>query len=174
MDLKAKSLKTENAREPFEKISKAQFELKLCGIGAGKKNLYQGNIMKLLFFASALVVSSSVFAAWTESVDCVVSRGNVDTGAVTRSAMAGELRMAGPHNGEAGKVSLRSDLIPSYAIVFEKVSGGRTDESTLTSSLGRQIVAKSSIDDQQSDAVENKFVTSNGDFQISISCSSKP
>lgn len=50
-----------------------------------------------------------------------------------------------------------SPQLPIYKIVYEKISLGRTDEASLTTSLGKNVVAKSSIDKTQ----------------ITISCSSK-
>lgn len=129
--------------------------------------------MKSLIVLSTLIFSFSSFAGWVETVECQLSRGNVDTGVVTQSVSKGVLKMAGPHNGETGRLVLKSPMLPAYSIVFEKVSSGRTDESTLTTSMGKTVFAKSSVDDQQSPTVENKFVTLNGDFQVSISCASK-
>ena len=129
--------------------------------------------MKTIFAILSLSLSMNSFAGgWKEKVTCNVSRGNVDMGTVSKSVMSGTLVMDGPHNGEFGSLKLKSPMLPSYTIVFEKLSSGRTDESSLTTSLGSKVVAKSSVDTQQSAKVDNKFVTEMMDFEITISCSS--
>lgn len=130
--------------------------------------------MKNIAAAMIVFASFSAMANWTETVTCTVLRGNVDTGESSTQLATGNMRMSGPHNAEAGTVTLKSGLAPSYSIVVEKISSGRTDETSLTTKLGTKVVAMSSVDDQQSPVVENKFMTLNGDYQITVTCTSTP
>lgn len=129
--------------------------------------------MKSLLLVSALAFSLNSFAQWTEKVECTVLRESVDTDEVSMVRVEAEMKMAGPHNGEVGSLIIKNTLAPSYTIKLEKHSGGRNDESTLTTMLGKRVMAKSTVDDAKSESVENKFITMNGDFQMTVSCTSK-
>ncbi|MBO9665226.1 MAG: hypothetical protein J7501_00235 [Bdellovibrio sp.] len=82
--------------------------------------------------------------------------------------------MDGPHNGETGRVAIKSYLVPSYSVTLNKVSSGRTDEVQLVTKLNSKTIAQSSVDLQQSKEVTNKFISKNGDYQITITCLSEP
>lgn len=123
-------------------------------------------ILGLTFF------SVNSFADWTESVKCSVERGSVDDLTVVSSSSDAQLKMGGPHNGETGKTILENSLIPSYTVTFSKVSGGRNDKTRLTTTIRGKVVAMSSVDTQQSEDIANRFITENGDYQITVTCSS--
>lgn len=126
--------------------------------------------MKSLIAIALLAVSASSFADWSEVANCSISRVAVETGTKVSGKVSGIIRVAGPDNGETGALTLKSSLIPSYEILVEKISGGRTSETVLTTKIGKTIFAKTSVDDQVSSSVQNKFVTANGDHQVTINC----
>ena len=129
--------------------------------------------MKSLFALATLVFSLNSSAGWVETIECQLSRGSVDTGTTATSVLTGVLKMTGPNNAETGRLVLKSPMLPAYSVILEKASSGRTDVSTLTTALGTRIMAKSSVDDQQSEPLDNRFVTAKGDFQVSLSCRQK-
>ena len=129
--------------------------------------------MKKVLLAMTVIVSTSNAFAWTEIVQCKVQRKNVDFQTITEGTISDAIKMGSAQGGEQGFVELKSSLIPSYKVVLSMVSGGRSDTLTMQSSLGNQLMALSSIDGQLSNAknpIVNKFVTDNGDYEITISC----
>lgn len=119
-----------------------------------------------------LLLTSSAFAGWSEKIGCSVQRGSVDDLTTSSESVVAQLDMDGPHNGETGTVEIKSSLLPSYTITLNKVSSGRTDAVQLVTKLNKKMIALSSVDLQQSKEVVNKFVSKNGDYQFSITCSS--
>ena len=128
--------------------------------------------MKSMLVASLMLAGTQAHAAWTESVECSIERGAVDTGDTVSEKVLADLNMDGPHNGENGSVQIVSQLAPSYSIVYDKVSSGRNDTFSLTTSYGG-VVARASGDVSQGDSITNRFVTANGDYQITVTCASR-
>lgn len=128
--------------------------------------------MKAILLLSLTLFATNSFAGWTEIIDCTFNRGSVDEPAVVSSSSIAELAMDGPHNGERGEVTLVNDLAPSYSITYSKFASGRNDEVKLVTKIGEEIVALSSVDTQQNETVTNRFLTQNGSYQITVTCSS--
>ena len=128
--------------------------------------------MKKVLILAFVLVGVSAQANWIEKVDCLVERGSVDYGIVTTSVSSTEIEMRGRHNNEHGKVIVKNSLTPSYKIILKKVSHGRTGEMELITKLGKKVIAKSSVDEQQVSTVSNRFMTFGGDYQITVTCSS--
>lgn len=129
--------------------------------------------MKRLFLFALISFATSALADWTETVDCTIERGSVDELTVVSSKSSAQLQMSGPHNGETGQAVISNSLIPSYSVTYSMISSGRTDEASLVTKFGDQILALSSVDTQQSKFITNKFLTTNGDYQVTITCSSR-
>lgn len=128
--------------------------------------------MKTALFCLALM-SFGAFADWDETVTCEIQRLSVDLGIEAKSNSTATLHMSGPHNGETGSVQIENSLVPSYDIVFEKLSGGRLERQSLTTTLGGRTMALSTVDTQFSETVSNTFLTDGSDYQIKVSCSAK-
>ncbi len=129
--------------------------------------------MKKILLAMAVIVSASNAFAWTEMVECKVQRKSVDYQTITEGTIVEAMKMGQVRGGEEGSVELKSNLFPSYKVVLSMVSGGRSDTLTMQTSLVNQLVALSSIDGQLSNSenpIVNKFVTGNGDYEVTISC----
>ena len=127
--------------------------------------------MKKILIIGLILSATNSFAGWEESVKCSVERISVDDGSVARSSSDSELKIEGSDNGETGEVTIVNSLIPSYPLSFNRASGGRTEEAELTTRVNNRVIAMSSVDLQQSEFVSNRFVTLNGDYQITVTCS---
>jgi formate-dependent phosphoribosylglycinamide formyltransferase (GAR transformylase) len=136
--------------------------------------MIKGEKVKNVFILLVSFVGFNVHAQVpiSEKIVCEIERSAVNFDEIVKETLQFKIIMSGPHNGEYGQVDLKSQLLPSYKIKFEKILGGATDELTLTSQRGSEIVAKSSADEQQTKQVDNRFLTSDSEYQITVSCTS--
>ena len=126
---------------------------------------------KIVLMIALIAASASTASAWTEVVTCDIKRNSVDYGTTATEKVSVSMRVDGAHNAETGVAKIVSSLAPSYDVVLEMLSSGRSDTLALQSSQGGKILALSSVDGQMTNSkIENKFVTSNGDYEITISC----
>ena len=126
----------------------------------------------ILLITTLILTTSSAFAGWTENFQCMIRRTSIDTRETKSQMVTGKFVLDGPHNGETGKFEVTNTLTPSYRTEFVKVSDGITDHVEMTTYRGTDVVAKSSVDNQQDKTVENKFLTKQITYQVVVSCSS--
>lgn len=128
--------------------------------------------MKLIFVMIVTLFSIHCFAGeWTEFVECKILKESVNSQNLESSSVEISFQMKGPHNGEKGQGLVSHILLPKYDVVFNKFSGGRTDEIELLTKNGSLLMAKSSVYGDQE--VTNRFLTLDGSFQVTVVCSSK-
>lgn len=126
--------------------------------------------MKIFAAATLLFVNFAANASWNEKVECTVSRVSVDTQKVTMEFVTTSMTLSGPHNGESGSVEIESQLTPSYTIKLERFSGGRNENIRLTTRLQNEIMATASGDPSITKQIANRFITANGDYEITVKC----
>lgn len=132
--------------------------------------------MKKTVLILALIGTASTASAWTEIVTCKVKRTSVDFGTSVESTSVESMNVGGRHNAETGSVEIKSALLPSYKVTLEMLSSGRSDVLWLKTSANGELQALSSINgelDNSNNPVENKFITINGDYEVTISCTTR-
>lgn len=126
--------------------------------------------MKKMILVLGLLAYQSSFATWTEKVTCKIERTSVDDLSFSRDSFSGILKMSSMADVATGKILIQSDMIPSYQVELKKESDGRSERLILTTMVGKNMLAKSTVIATENAEISNQFINIGNTYEFKIIC----